>query len=87
MRPVQAARIDSRLDTPGLATGSKRTSASVSVTARLIFFSTSFNGSSTPMVPWGESNDFDILLVGCCRSITRAPARGMAASGTTNVSP
>ena len=86
-RWVVAARIDSRLDTPGLATGSKRTSVSESVTALLMRLVIVFGSSSRAIVPWGESADFDILLVGCCRSMIRAPTGGMAASGTTSVSP
>ena len=39
------------------------------------------------MVPSGDSTDLDILRSGCWRSITRAAAPGMAASGTVNVSP
>ena len=31
--------------------------------------------------------DFDILRVGSCRSMIRAPTGGITASGTTNVSP
>ncbi len=39
------------------------------------------------MVPSGDSTDFDILRSGCCRSMTRAPVPGIAASGTVKVSP
>ena len=38
-------------------------------------------------MPCGDSVDFDIFRVGSWRSITRAPAAGVDASGTTNVSP
>jgi hypothetical protein len=57
------------------------------VTARLNLRSITAGSSSTSTVPWGESSDFDILLVGSCRSITRAPAGGITWRGTTNVSP
>ena len=38
-------------------------------------------------VPASLSADLDILLVGSWRSITRAPAAGTVATGSTNVSP
>ena len=85
--PVTAARMESRLATPGLSAGSYTTSEPESVTARLNFLTITSGGSSTSTVPWGESADFDILLVGAWRSMTRAPAAGMVASGTTKVSP
>ncbi len=39
------------------------------------------------MSPASDAADLDILAVGSCRSITRAPARGSTAFGTTKVSP
>ncbi len=39
------------------------------------------------MVPCGDADDFDILSVGCCRSMIRAPTLEMAAVGTTKVVP
>jgi hypothetical protein len=84
---VVAARIWRRFDTPGLATGSKRTSVSESVTALLMRFVIAVGSSSSAIVPWGESADFDIFAVGFCRSMMRAPTGGIAASGTTSVSP
>jgi hypothetical protein len=57
------------------------------VTADLIFLETASGGSSNGTVPWGESADFDILAVGFCRSMMRAPTGGNVAFGTTNVSP
>ena len=87
MVPVAAARMASRFDTPGLVSGSKRTSPSVSVTARRILRLTSSGSSSRYTVPWGDSDVLPIFPVGFCRSMMRAPTLGMAASGTTNVSP
>ena len=87
LRPVAAPRIDSRFETPGLAAGSQRTSPSLSVTARLSFFSIAAGSSSSEIDPWGLSSDLDILFSGAWRSMTRAPAGGTTASGTTNVSP
>ena len=39
------------------------------------------------MVPASDSADLDILFVGSWRSMTRAPAAGTTASGSTKVSP
>ena len=82
-----AARIWSRFDTPGFAAGSNRTSVSESVTALLIRFVIALGSSRSTIVPCGESADFDIFALGFCRSMMRAPTGGIAASGTTNVSP
>src|SRR2546423_10055531 len=82
--PVDAPRIDSRFDTPGLRSGSKRTSLSVSVTARLIFFAVADRSSRINTVPATDVSDFDILRVGSWRSITRAPAGRIVAPGTRN---
>ena len=62
-------------------------SPSVSVTARRTFLVISSSESRRPIVPRGDSTDFDILRSGCCRSMTRAPVPGMAASGTVKVAP
>src|SRR5262245_63426819 len=85
--PVQAPRIDRRFDTPGLVAGSNRTSPSLSVTARLNLRLMASDDSSTRTLPWGELTDFDIFWVGSWRSMIRAPTLGIAASGTTKVSP
>ena len=85
--PVAAPRMDSRFETPGLVAGSKRTSVSLSVTARLNFFSMAAGSSSSRIVPCAPSSDLDILFSGCWRSMTLAPAGGITTSGTTNVSP
>ena len=84
-RPVVPARICRRFDTPGFVAGSKRTSLSESVTALLMRLAIAFGSSSSEIVPWGESADFDIFFVGCWRSMMRAPTGGIAASGTTKV--
>ena len=84
---MTAAWISIRFDTPGFASRSWRTSVSESVTADLIFFVIAFGSSSTPIVPCGESSDFDIFRVGFWRSMTRAPTAGNVAFGTTNTSP
>ena len=76
-----------RFDTPGFSSRSWRTSVSESVTADLIFLVIAFGSSSTPIVPCGESSDFDIFLVGFCRSMTRAPNGGNVAFGIMNTSP
>ena len=60
---------------------------SESVTALLIRLVIAVGSSSSVIVPWGESSDFDILAVGFWRSMIRAPTGGMLASGTTSVSP
>ena len=62
-------------------------SPSVSVTALRTLRVMSSSESSRRMVPSGESADLDILRSGCWRSMTRAAVPGMAASGTTKVSP
>ena len=65
-----------RLLTPGFASGSKRTQASLSVTALLNFLRMVFSSSRMEMVAFGFVSDLLILLVGSCRLMTRAPAFG-----------
>ena len=86
--PEQAARIVSRLATPGFSSGQKRTSRPESVTARETLRRMASGGSSSRTVP-GASGAADLLifLAGSCRSMTRAPTGGVTARGTTNVSP
>ena len=54
---------------------------SESVTADLIFFVIAVGSSSSEIVPWGESTDFDIFAVGFWRSMIRAPTGGMRRLG------
>jgi hypothetical protein len=65
----------------------RRTSRPESVTAERIFLATTSGGSITSTVPCGVPRVVDILLPGSCRSITRSPLAGMAASGSGNSSP
>ena len=57
------------------------------MTARLNFRMIAAGSSVMVMRPLSVSADFDIFDVGSWRSITRAPAGGVTAAGTTNVSP
>ena len=85
---MAAPRIESRFDTPGLAAASKRTSCSVSVTARLTFFSIA--SGSLEQLGWCPARvgpTCDIFAVGSCRSMIRAPTVGIVASGTVKVGP
>ena len=66
--PDTAARMVSRLETPGLASRSKRTSVPSSVTADLIFLAVFFGSSRMLMSPFGDAADLDIFDVGSCRS-------------------
>ena len=65
----------------------RRTSRPESVTAERTFLATTSGGSITSTVPCGVPPVVDILRVGSCRSITRPPVLGMAASGSRSVSP
>lgn len=67
-RPVRAARMVSRLATPGLRTSSKEISRSESVTADLIFRVLTLGSSSNSMIPLGEEADLLILDSGSARS-------------------
>ena len=58
--------------TPGFS-GPRRTSLPESVTALLSFFSIALGSSSTYTVPCSEPPLVDILRVGSCRSMIRAP--------------
>ncbi len=58
-----------------------------SVTAERIFLRITSGSSVTLTVPWGDSEDLDIFDAGSCRSMTRAPSFGIAASGRAKVSP
>ena len=78
--------ISIRLAMPSLPSP-RRTSRPESVTAERIFLATTSGGSLSSTVPWGVPPVVDILLVGSCRSITRPPLEGMAASGSGNSSP
>ena len=60
-----------RLETPGLASGSKRISVSESVTAERIFFAETLGSSRSSMMPVGPELVFDILMAGFCRSRIR----------------
>ena len=84
---MQAARISSKFDTPGLVARSKRTSDSESVTARLNFFMIAAGSSMRYTIPESDEADFDILAVGSWRSVTLAPALGVTAFGSTKVWP
>ena len=75
-----------RLVMPGFS-GERTTSEPESVTALLTFFSTVFGSSSTRITPASLAAVVDILLVGSCRSMIRAPTVGIRGSGNTNVSP
>lgn len=66
--PDTAERMLSRLETPGLASRSKRTSVPSSVTADLIFLAVFFGSSRMLMSPFGDAADLDIFDVGSCRS-------------------
>ena len=77
----------SRLETPGLCSGSKMISRPVSVTADRIFFADIAGSSSRSTTPAGDDADFDIFAVGCCRSAIFAVSLRMYGAGTTNVAP
>ena len=64
-----------------MASTSKRTAVSESVTADFTFFVIALGSSSTRIVPWGESTDLLILAVGFWRSLIRAPTGGSVAFG------
>ena len=51
------------------------------MTAHLIRLVIAFGSSSSAIVPWGESADFDIFAVGSWRSMIRAPTGGIARLG------
>ena len=86
MRPVATERIVSRLVIAGLSSAAV-TSRPESVTAVFTLSRMASGESARSIVPRGDSSDLDIFAVGSCRSITRAPTFGMAASGSVNVSP
>ena len=80
--------MSSRLVTPGFA-GSGRTASgpvSESVTARATLRRTTSGGSSRKTEP-AASADLLIFRVGSARSMTRAPAGGVAISGTVKTWP
>ena len=77
----------SRLETPGLVSGSKTISRPVSVTAERIFLAERAGSSSRSMMPAGEDADFDIFAVGSCRSVIFAVSLTMYGSGTVKVCP
>src|ERR1700721_4662075 len=85
--PDRAEKVRGGLVTPGLASSSARTTDSASRTAPLIFFRITAGSSSRSMMPCGEEDDFDILLVGSCRSVILDTAGRMYGAGTGNVSP
>ena len=64
-----------RFVTPGLS-GARRTSEPESVTAERNFFRIVSGSSSSFTVPCGVPPVVDILLVGSCRSMIRAPTSG-----------
>ena len=66
--PVTADWMVSRLDTPGLASRSKRISRSLSVTAERIFLAVFFGSSSRLISPASVAADLLIFAVGSCRS-------------------
>ena len=74
-----------RLETPGFS-GERSISRPESVTALLSFLTIASGSSSTYTVPCSEPPVVDILLVGSCRSMIRAPISGMRCSGTTSTS-
>ena len=55
--------------------------------ARRIFLVITSGVSSKKIRPASVEDDFDIFRSGACKSITRAPTAGIAAAGTTKVSP
>ena len=61
------------------------TSEPESVTALLIFFATVFGSSRTSTVPASTPPVVDILVVGSCRSMIRAPTSGIRCSGSTRI--
>ena len=65
---VSAARIVSRLATPGLPTSSKVISRPESVTADLILRTLTLGSSSSSMMPVGAEPDLLIFVVGSARS-------------------
>jgi hypothetical protein len=67
--------------------GPATTSRPESVTAIFTFRWISSGGSVTFKVPSGDSVDLDIFAVGSWRSMILAPTFGMAAWGSTKVSP
>ncbi len=79
--------ISIRFETPGLPSGSCRTSRPESVTALLIFFRTTSGGSAISTVPCAVPPVVDIFFSGSWRSMIRAPISGYTPSGTTKVSP
>ena len=64
-----------RFVTPGLS-AARRTSVPESVTADMNFFRIASGGSSTSTVPCSVPRVVDILFVGSCRSMIRAPTAG-----------
>ena len=64
-----------RFVTPGLS-GARRTSEPESVTAERNFFRIVSGSSSSFTVPCGVPPVVDILFVGSCRSMIRAPTSG-----------
>ena len=78
---MTAPRICSRFDTPGLGVGVEADLVVGVGDRRLIFLAIAFGSSSSRIVPWGESADFDIFAVGSWRSMTRAPTGGMRRLG------
>ena len=80
-----AARIVSRLETPGLASGSKRISVSLSVTADLMRLVMTLGSSSRNTAPVGS--DLLIFDVGSCRSRILAVSFAMSGFGTVKVGP
>src|SRR6202161_3714713 len=87
LSPDRAENIRSRFVTPGLASSSARTTDSASVTARLILRRVAAGSSSRSMMPCGEDDDLDILLVGSCRSVIFDTAATIYGAGTVNVGP
>ena len=85
---METASSSSRLDSPGLLVGVEAHLA-VGVGDRLLHLAGDLGRAveDEDACPSGELTDLDILRSGCWRSMTRAPAVGMAASGTTRVSP
>jgi hypothetical protein len=75
--------ISIRLAMPSLPSP-RRTSRPESVTAERTFLATVSGGSMTSTVPCGVPRVVDIFRVGSCRSMTRWPLAGIAASGRAN---
>ena len=72
----------SRLETPGLAAVSNRTSPSLSVVADLIFFAIAADSSSIQSTPFSFVADLLIFAPGSCRSKIFAVSFWMTGSGT-----